>query len=166
MKVIKIISSNDNFENHLMNLLELANLQYNFLKSKNGEKEIKYVVLNSINERHDILDGHYCFINMDLMDKIDGSLNVQGYNIITYGLGSKNTVTISSLDYSSGFVYCLQRDIVQNGHKIIGSQEIPVNMVIKDVDELYAVMIVITMGLMNDRYMYVLLKNRTFKILN
>lgn len=165
MKAIEIIESSDDFKNHLINLLNLTNLQYSVLTNKSNEKITKYMILNSMNEKHDILNGRYCFINMDLIDGKSNDLKIHGY-IITYGLGSKNTVTISSLDYNSGFVYCLQRDIVQNGKKIIESQEIPINMVINDIDELYAAMIAITLGLMEDKYMYVLLKNRIFKVLS
>ncbi|MHC6180791.1 hypothetical protein ACYUJ6_13205 [Clostridium sp. JNZ X4-2] len=164
MKAIEIVESSDDFKNYLINLLNLTDLQYSTLTNKSNEKITKYMILNSMNEKHDILDGHYCFINMDLIDGKSNDFKIHGY-IITYGLGSKNTVTISSLDYNSGFVYCLQRDIVQNGEKIIESQEIPINMVLKDIDELYAAMIAITLGLMEDKYMYVLLKNRRFKIL-
>ncbi|CAB1252126.1 hypothetical protein ACFHWD_00430 [Clostridium sp. MT-14] len=163
MGFVKIIDSNDNFKSHLINLLDLNNLQYNVSENKDGVEKAKYIIMNSINKKHDILDGRYYFINMDLIDGLGDDLNLQGY-IITYGLGSKNTVTISSLDYNSGFVYCLQRDIVQNGQNIIESQEIPINMVLRDIDELYAAMIAITLGLMDNRYMHILLKNKAFKI--
>ena len=164
MKSIKIAGGNDNFKNYLINLLELADLHYDVYANKNNTEITKYIVLNSVDEKQDVSNGHYCFINMDLIDGKSNDFKIHGY-IITYGLGSKNTVTISSLDYNSGFVYCLQRDIVQNGHSIIESQEIPVDMVLRDIDELYAAMIVITLGLMDDKYTKKMLPgNREFKI--
>jgi hypothetical protein len=67
--------------------------------------------------------------------------------MITFGLSSKNTVTVSSIDGAS-FVYCLQRFIGLNNSKVIEPQELPVHLNYKDDNELYAIMAAITIGLL------------------
>ena len=51
--------------------------------------------------------GSYCLINMDKC--YQNNITIYG-NVIAYGFGSKNTVTVSSVeDEKTDFVYCLQR---------------------------------------------------------
>ncbi|WP_368489932.1 hypothetical protein [Clostridium sp. BJN0013] len=161
MKSVKIIGSSYKFTTYLMNLFDKINVSYNIFINDNDNKKVEYIILNSINEEFKILNSGYCFVNMDLINREKSNVDICGY-IITYGLGSKNTVTISSLDYNSGFVYCLQRDIMCRG-KVVEAQEIPVNVILKDIEELYASMIAITIGLMEGSYNNALFKN---KILN
>ncbi|ADK16504.1 MULTISPECIES: hypothetical protein [Clostridium] len=165
MQSIEIIETNAQFKKYLVELFDLMNLDYSTFTDNDVSRRVNYVVLNSINERYKVLDGDYCFINMDLISKMKNNVDISGC-IITYGLGSKNTVTISSLDYSSGFVYCLQRDIIYEGKRVIEAQEIPVNMALKDIDELYAAVVAITIGLMEDKCIYDLIKNKTFMTLS
>ncbi|OAA92561.1 hypothetical protein [Clostridium coskatii] len=165
MQSIEIIETNAQFKKYLVEIFDLMNLDYSTFTDNDVSRRVNYVVLNSINERYKVLDGDYCFINMDLISKMKNNVDISGC-IITYGLGSKNTVTISSLDYSSGFVYCLQRDIIYEGKRVIEAQEIPVNMALKDIDELYAAVVAITIGLMEDKCIYDLIKNKTFMTLS
>lgn len=162
MKSIKIIESSCKFTTYLMNLFDKINVSYNIFINDGDTKRVEYIVLNSINEEFKILNSEYCFVNMDLINGQKSDLDIYGY-IITYGLGSKNTVTISSLNYSSGFVYCLQRDIMFRG-RVVEAQEIPVNIVLKDIEELYASMIAITMALMEGSCDNTLLKNRILNV--
>ncbi|OAA84774.1 hypothetical protein [Clostridium ljungdahlii] len=165
MQSIEVIETNAQFKRYLVELFDLMNLDYCTFTSNDASRRINYVVLNSIDKRYKVLDGDYCFVNMDLICKKKNNVDISGC-IITYGLGNKNTVTISSLDYSSGFVYCLQRDIIYEGKRVIEAQEIPVNMALKDIDELYAAVVAITIGLMEDKCIYDLIKNKTFMTLS
>lgn len=161
MKSIKIMGKSYKFTTYLMNLFNKVNMSYNIFINNNDNEKMEYIVLNSINKACKILNSSYCFINMDVINREKSNVDICGY-IITYGLGNKNTVTISSLDYNSGFVYCLQRDIMCRG-KIVEAQEIPINVILNDIEELYAYMIFITIVLMENSYDNVLLNN---KILN
>ncbi|OBR94537.1 MULTISPECIES: hypothetical protein [Clostridium] len=165
MQSIEVIETNAQFKRYLVELFDLMNLDYCTFTDNDVSRRVNYVVLNSIDGRYKVLDGDYCFVNMDLISKKKNNVDISGC-IITYGLGSKNTVTISSLDYSSGFVYCLQRDIIYEGKRVIEAQEIPVNMLLKDIDELYAAVVAITIGLMEDKCIYDLIKNKTFMTLS
>ena len=162
MKSVKIIGSSCKFTTYLMNLFDKINISYNIFINDEDAKKADYIVLNSINEEFKILNSEYCFVNMDLINGQKSNLDIFGY-IVTYGLGRKNTVTISSLNYSSGFVYCLQRDIMCRG-KVVEAQEIPINIVLKDIEELYASMIAITMALMEGSCDNALLKNRILNV--
>ena len=165
MQSIEIIETNVQFKKYLVELLNLMDLNYCMFTDNGTNRKVNYVVLNSIDKTYKVLDGDYCFVNMDLISKKKNNVDISGC-IITYGLGSKNTVTISSLDYSSGFVYCLQRDIICEGKRVIEAQEIPVNMPLRDIDELYAAVVAITIGLMEDKCIYDLIKNKTFMTLS
>lgn len=162
MKSVKIIGSSYKFTTHLMNLFDKISVSYNIFINDGDTKKVEYVILNSIDEEFKILNSEYCFVNMDLINGQKSNVDICGY-IITYGLGSKNTVTISSLNYNSGFVYCLQRDIMCRG-KVVEAQEIPVNIALKDIEELYASMIAITMGLMESSCNNSLFKNRILNV--
>ncbi|MFL0194570.1 hypothetical protein ACJDU8_03125 [Clostridium sp. WILCCON 0269] len=164
MKSIKVIGNSCKFTTYLMSLLHEMDLHYNIFINNDDNEKVEYILLNSINEQFKILNSGYCFVNMDLISGEKSNVDICGY-IITYGLGSKNTVTISSLDYNSGFVYCLQRDIMCRGRKIVESQEIPVNIILKDIEQLYASMIAITIGLMEGKYDNDLFKNKIFNVL-
>ncbi|AZV58213.1 hypothetical protein [Clostridium sp. AWRP] len=165
MQSIEIIETNAQFKRYLAELLDLMDLNYCTFTDNSTNRKVNYVVLNSVDARYKVLDGDYCFVNMDLINKKKNNVDISGC-IITYGLGSKNTVTISSLDYSSGFVYCLQRDIIYEEKRVIEAQEIPVNMVLRDIDELYAAVVAITIGLMEDKCICDLIKNKTFMTLS
>lgn len=165
MQSIAVIETNVQFKKYLIQFLNLMDLSYSIFTDDRVNEKVNYVVLNSIDDGYKILDGKYCFVNMDLIQKKKNNIDISGC-IITYGLGSKNTVTISSLDYSSGFVYCLQRDIIYEGKRVIEAQEIPVDVKLGDIQELYAAVVAITMGLMEDKCIYDLIKNKTFMTLS
>jgi hypothetical protein len=76
----------------------------------------------------------------------DKTINIYG-NIITYGMGSRNTVTISSQEYNTSFVYCLQRYISLSSGEVIEPQEIPVKTEFTNESEVYALMIAVTIAL-------------------
>lgn len=62
-------------------------------------------------------------------------------DVITYGFGSKNTITLSSIESETGkLVYCIQRYINKNPMFILQPQELPLVMNFDDDELLYALM--------------------------
>lgn len=112
----------------------------------NEGMEIDYVIINS-NKKLKVLNlkCNYCFINMD--NSYKDNLNIYG-NIITYGFGNKNTVTISSIeDNNLGFVYCLQRYLDLKGNAVLEPQDIPIHVEYYNHTHLYSLMIAVTIAL-------------------
>ena len=145
---ILIIESikNESFRTGLIHNLNALDIEYS-LQTVNcvGTYETEYTIINGLNS--DIkgdFKASYCLVNTD--NNLESSINLFG-NMITFGLSSKNTVTVSSIDGAS-FVYCLQRFIGLNNTKVIEPQELPVHLNYKDDNELYAVMAAITIGLL------------------
>lgn len=168
MKTIAIVGGNKNFEAYLLKVLNLTEVEcatYTKYAVKN-QSQYDYVIFNSMTNIKDIsINGGYCFVNMDLIEKNSNNVNIYG-NIITYGLGSKNTVTVSSVEHNIGFVYCLQRDINHNALGNIEPHELPVNMAFKDDQELYAAMIGITISLIEAKDTSNLSKEKKLTVLN
>ncbi|MEW9095048.1 MAG: hypothetical protein AB2417_08175 [Clostridiaceae bacterium] len=144
MKKVFVIDNNFEFINYIKREFNILNLDLEIdYKELNEKKTYDYIVVNNINEVDICMDnciGDYYLLNMDM--KFDNIL-FEG-NLITYGLGNKNTITISSIaEDKSGFVYCIQRYITE----YVIPQEIPINRKFKDNYELYAFMISITIAL-------------------
>lgn len=159
MKKIIIMNSekNSSFNCILKDMLELLNLDCSnlSLEEKNKDSFLDYVVLNYRQHfKECVPNGKWYFINMDdIGDSIaeNNNINICG-NIVTYGFGSKNTVTLSSVsDEKLGFVYCIQRYLKLNDTCVLEPQEIPVDMEFNNDTELYAVMIVITIALIEGK---------------
>lgn len=153
MKSICIISTSKDtyFKSNLLCYLKSMEIDFNeYNETSIKDKEIDYVILNSGKGFERItIKSKYCFINMDHWSEKE--LNIFG-NIITYGLGNKNTVTISSIEDVKGeFVYCLQRFINHQETGIFEPQEIPVTMNVFDERKLYAAMVAITIALIEGK---------------
>jgi hypothetical protein len=150
MRTILIIEENNesSFKNYLVNELGLLHIEYKILGIKDLNREHSdYMVLNSIKNKNKKLklDTSYCIANMD--SNLSKNIIIQG-NVITYGLGSKNTVTVSSLeDNNMGYVYCLQRYLKLESGDTLEPQEIPTSLNISNDTELYASMVAITIAL-------------------
>jgi len=145
---ILIIESikDESFRTGLIHNLNVLGIEYS-LQAVNcvGNYETDYTIINGVNS--DIkgdFKAAYCLVNAD--NSLESSINLFG-NMITFGLSSKNTVTVSSIDGVS-FVYCLQRYIGLNNSKVIEPQELPVYSNHKNDNELHAVMAAITIGLL------------------
>lgn len=145
---ILIIESekDERFRTGLIHSLNVLGIEYS-LQTVNciGTYETDYTIINGVNS--DIkgdFKAAYCLVNTD--NNLESSINLFG-NMITFGLSSKNTVTVSSIDGAS-FVYCLQRYICLNNSKVIEPQEFPVCSNYKNDNELYAVMAAITIGIL------------------
>ena len=140
-----IIGGNKDFNVTLSKTLKL--LDFNTNKEncnlKNISKYYDYVIINDAKRKlKGEINCRYCFINMDTAK--NSSLHING-STITYGFGSKNTLTISSLDdVYEGFVYCLQRFIKVNEKLSLEPQEIPVSICYKNEEELYAMLVCIS----------------------
>lgn len=145
---ILIIESekDESFRTGLIHNLNELGIEYS-LQTVNyvGTYETDYTIINGL--KSDIkgdFKATYCLVNTD--NNLESSINLFG-NMITFGLSSKNTVTVSSIDGAS-FVYCLQRYIGLNNSKVIEPQEFPVCSNYKNDNELYAVMAAITIGIL------------------
>lgn len=143
-----IVSDNCKFIDYIEEMLNKLSIHINYIKpcDYNGE-EIHYLILS----KKDLLKQKdfkckYCFLNMDI--KIHTKVKILG-DVITFGLGNKNTVTVSSIeDDDLGFVYCLQRTLNGKFSREIHPQEIPMQIQVKDDYELYANIINITIALL------------------
>lgn len=154
------------FNSYLSCLLDSLNIEHS-LQSIEGKKNIDfdYVILNSSKkeqkEVHSKAD--YCFVNMD--NSFEGNINIYG-NMITYGFGAKNTVTVSSLeDNNEGFVYCLQRYLSFKLEGALEPQEIPISLKFENDEELYSAMIAITIALLEGSNCRDIEKNLSKKLL-
>lgn len=129
-------------------LLEL-NIKYELVDLEDTNSIIDYVIINE-DTGYDLknIKGVYYFLNMD--SKFKSNLNIIG-NVITYGLGSKNTVTLSSVEKDEGYlVYCLQRYMKNIYEATIEPCEIPVKRSFNNNNELYGYMITITIALLEN----------------
>ncbi|WP_123054355.1 hypothetical protein [Clostridium sp. JN-1] len=152
MKTIAVIGASKTFSGYLFKVLSLMEIHLEVFSKYMIKKEndYNYVAVNSNTSIKDVLiNGMYCLINMDLADCKNQNIDIYG-NIITYGLGSKNTVTVSSIKDKEGFVYCLQRTLFC-GNKILEPLEIPVKMNFNNDNELYAAMVGITISLIEGK---------------
>ena len=150
MKKIAVIGGSKAFHYYLLKILKLTDVEAKFFTkyAVKNEKYYDYVIFNSSSNIKDVLiKGSYCFVNMDLINFKNNNINICG-NLITYGLGSKNTVTVSSMEDNNSFVYCLQRDVKHNDLGLVEPEEIPVNMDFSSDEEIYASMVGITISLL------------------
>lgn len=151
MKTILVIAGEENrlFIASLKSILHSLGVNAEIEAHKEDyKKSYDYIVLNSSFSVSNVnLVGGYCFINMDQI--LGNNINVNS-NIITYGFGNKNTVTVSSVEREEeGMLYCLQRFInVRNN--CIEPQEIPINIGVDSDEEIYACLVGVTMALMEN----------------
>jgi hypothetical protein len=166
MKTIAVIGGSKTFHSCLLKILRLTNVEAKFItkyaiKNKNN---YDYVVFNSNSSIKDVLiNGSYCFVNMDLINFKNSNINVYG-NLITYGLGGKNTVTVSSMEDNNSFVYCLQRDVTCGSIALVEPEEVPVNMDFSNDEEIYAAIVGITISLIEQKDISCLSKERKLTI--
>lgn len=149
MRNIVVFDSNMEFKAYLKKQLELMNIEYDINECpKKFYGSCDYVIVNNgeyVDEYKEDLLGKYLLINMDMLG--DAVINFTG-NVVTYGLGNKNTVTVSSMEKGNGsFVYCLQRALSGDEFLVIQPEEIPIKMNFKDNYELYSFMVTITIAL-------------------
>ncbi len=154
MKSLAIIGGSKNFDEYLLKTLKTLGVEIKLFTKLMIKKEeyYDYVVFNfNDNIRNLVLNSSYCFMNMDLIGNTNTNITVYG-NIITYGLGIKNTVTVSSIENENSFVYCLQRDVNHNVLGMLEPEELPINMGFNNDDQLYALMVAITMSLIEGKF--------------
>lgn len=150
--VIKVafLGNNNEDENFMLtffSIMKRLGIPYVELSSYLDISSLEYVILNSsvIEKQKEIKCEHF-FINMD---KVNENNNLIMGNLITYGFGNKNTVTISSIEkQNSGFVYCLQRFVKSKDFKMLDPQEIPILTHIKSEEYLYPYMVAISIALL------------------
>jgi len=154
MRTIAIIAQKEekDFIFSLTKILSKLDVEYCLIKEEQilGEKHLDYVILHSRPQNLDIsLNSSYCFINMD---ELQGhNIDVYG-NVIAFGFGRKNTVTISSAsEENQGFLYCIQRYLNINALGMLGPEEIPIEAEFSTERELYAYMVGITIALIEGK---------------
>lgn len=133
---------------YLLDSLNLLGIDYSFINFEDLEESncFDYMVINnSLKHKLTDINSTYCFINMD--NNFNENMNIYG-NLITYGIGRKNTVTISSFQENNlGFVYCLQRYLDLGCKGILEPQEVPLHVEFLSITHLYALMLAVTIGL-------------------
>jgi hypothetical protein len=149
MKNIAVFDSIDhrNFIGYVQSILDMVDIKYSIIDSGVlNQLTVDYAICNSGLERQKLdLKAGCCLVNMDY--KHSCSLAVGG-NTVTYGFGTKNTVTVSSLEENNlEFVYCLQRYLTLKNGGELEPQEIPVRLQFSGDTELYASMAAITIAL-------------------
>jgi hypothetical protein len=154
MRTIAIITQEEeqDFIFNLNNILSKMDMEYCLIKEEQilGDKYFDYVVLHSKPKKVSIsLNSSYSFINMD---ELQGD-NVDVYgNVITFGFGRKNTVTISSASKENQeFLYCIQRYLNINALGMLGPEEILIDVEFSSEKELYAYMVGITIALIEGK---------------
>jgi len=150
MKNLTIISGieEEKLKKYILEVLDILEIHYKFLflDELTEYSKLDYIILNSNKKlKFSNLKCNYCFINMD--NNYKENLNIYG-NIITYGFGNKNTVTLSSVeDNNLGFVYCLQRYLDLKEDYILEPQEIPIHFEYINDIHLYSLMVSVTIAL-------------------
>lgn len=150
MRTIAIIAQKEetDFIFNLNKILSKLDTKYCLIKEKQilSEKHFDYVILHSKPQKIDIsLNSSYCFINMDELQ--ENNVDVYG-NVITFGFGRKNTITISSASKENqGFLYCIQRYLNINAFGMLEPEEIPIDVEFSVEEELYAYMVAVTIAL-------------------
>jgi hypothetical protein len=130
------------FERYLTEAIENLNVIYP--NSYNDHAVSDYVIINNATGLKDkALKTRFCFVNMD--NKVEGDIRISG-TLVTYGIGTKNTVTVSSIE-ENNFVYCIQSYLDKNNEETIEPQEIPINIEIYNDTHLYALLVSITIAL-------------------
>ncbi len=105
------------------------------------------IVNNNLKTKAENLNCSYCLVNVDNLSEKEISTSIYG-NIITYGYGNKNTVTVSSVGDEEGhLIYCLQRNLNNNSFGMLEPIEIPIHGEYHNEDEIYAVISLITISL-------------------
>ncbi|ERI89594.1 hypothetical protein HMPREF1982_04459 [Clostridiales bacterium oral taxon 876 str. F0540] len=146
---ILIIESvkDESFRTSLIHNLNSLGIEYSLQPADfSNNYSVDYAVINGVNgDIKGEFRADYCLVNTDNI--LESSMNMFGY-LITFGLSSKNTVTVSSIEQGAGFVYCLQRYIGIENSSAIEPQEIPVKLSYKNDSELYSLITAITIGLL------------------
>ncbi|KAJ50450.1 hypothetical protein BD780_003077 [Clostridium tetanomorphum] len=148
MKTMSIYDNNREFNKYLKEQFSLLNIEMHIENNRNKlSGAYDFIVINDgrdIEKNKGNFEGKYILLNMDMPIGID--LDLSGM-VVTYGLGNRNTITVSSMEKDKeSFVYCLQRCL--NSHSsIIQPEEIPINSTFKDNYELYSFMVTITIAL-------------------
>lgn len=149
MRRIVIMGENTNLIYIIKKELLQLNIEYELVDLKDTEIVVDYVIINE-QTNYDLknIKGLYYLVNMD--SKFKNNLNISG-NVITYGLGSKNTVTLSSAERDERYlVYCLQRYMKNMCENTVEPCELPIKRSFNNNNELYGYMIVVTIALLEN----------------
>lgn len=150
MNTVVILENSTEFKNSINYFINKLNLNLNIIPCslvKNNGVYNYIIVNNNLKTKAENLNCSYCLINFDNLSDKKMNTNIYG-NIITYGFGNKNTVTISSMsNENSHLIYCLQRNLNNNSLGMLEPAEIPIHGEYHNENEIYAAMAVITISL-------------------
>lgn len=155
MKKANVILSQDDheFTEELYKVFHILGIECHLDVNAEGSRDSNrydYVIINSRTASVENVEcSGYCFINMDANK--ENLVSIYG-NIVTYGFGGKNTITISSTgNEDDGFVYCLQRFIDLNDFSMLEPQEIMLQGNFASCSSIYSAMVGITIALLQGR---------------
>lgn len=141
MSSVGIIGGNKKFIEFLENLFCITKMDCHVITEKRIEnkKYYDFIIFNHLSHKAEFsLNCSYVLVNMDSFNGCKAS--IRG-DVITYGFGSKNTITLSSIESETGnLIYCIQRYINKKSMTALQPQEVPVTMNFDDDELLYALM--------------------------
>lgn len=141
MNSVGVVGGNKKFIGFLESLFCITKTDCRIITEKRIEcsKYYDFIIFNHLSHKAEFsLDCSYILVNMDSFKECKSS--IRG-DVITYGFGSKNTVTLSSIESETGnLVYCVQRYIEKDSMPVLQPQEVPVAMNFDDEELLYALM--------------------------
>lgn len=150
MNTVVILEDNPDFTRSISFLIDKLRLNleiipYNLVKDNGVYNYI--IVNNNLKTKAENLNCSYFLVNVDNLSHKEMRTSVYG-NIITYGYGNKNTVTVSSVGDEEGhLIYCLQRNLNNNSLGMLEPIEIPIQGQYHSDMEIYAVIALITISL-------------------
>lgn len=150
MNTVVILEDSPDFTRSISFLIDKLKLNlhivpYNLVKDNGVYNYI--IVNNNLKTKAENLNCSYCLVNVDNLSNKKISSSIYG-NIITYGYGNKNTVTVSSVGDEEGhLIYCLQRNLNNNSLGMLEPIEIPIQGQYYSDMEIYAVIALITISL-------------------
>ncbi|MDF2880965.1 MAG: hypothetical protein K0R54_1522 [Clostridiaceae bacterium] len=150
MNTVVILEDSAEFTQSINFLINKLNLNLEVVPCslvKNNGVYNYIIVNNNIKTKLENLNCSYCLVNVDNLSDKKINTNIYG-NIITYGYGNKNTVTISSVsDEDCHLIYCLQRNLNNNSLGMLEPIEIQIQGEYHNEDEIYAAIALITISL-------------------
>lgn len=146
-KIVTVAASDTIFINYLIEAFDKLALNLKVIVQNSDYKHIvpNYTILNDgMALKSKFVDSKVCLLNMDSIAAKEVS---SSGTIVTYGIGMKNTITISSLE-ENNFVYCVQKYLYKNSFTDIEPQEIPIRTELFNEMHLYALLNAVTIGLL------------------
>ena len=108
----------------------IKNIRFDVIVINDEIKEIKELLQNSNYLEEIIKNTKYLLINSDILKEemlLNKNTIHNNYNIITFGLNKKATITISSIK-NENILICIQKSFKNAKNKLIEEQEVNIEM--------------------------------------